>query len=700
MSYTPNKLSTVSAIGINSDTVTSGGNWSGNTYTGAGEENDYAYIGVNLQVDESGVLYFDFSQDGTNWSSYPVNGFDITSGINEVHTAWKGGRYMRPRFIGTGGRSFFRLKTYYSNLPLPLSAPLNQTIGSDQDATVVRSVGIGQNPTGSYVNEVVDGVAFQTVANLATGATFNSDIIDAQGYTQVQTHIVSDQDGTLGFKFCSTSNCSGTTVGQNGVERYLSIPYSSADGFQLFSAPAFTPYVQYAFTNAGTGTTTQLFYETKLLTKGLSGQLVALNSNISPAMVANLGRNVIVGQDLAGNFRNAGTDSKGTLKVNISNPLTAFGELRVAEMTPLLQVMHPYELNLDLLSTGNTTASGNIIYNTGTTMVEINSGAATSSSGVLNTRKLVKYRNGQGLMVRYTALFDTAVSGNTQWVGWGDSTDGYFFGYSGTSYGILRRNSGTGETFIPQTSWNIDKMDGTSSRSNPSGQLLDPTKGNVYQLQAQWLGFGAVNFFIESSETGQFEPVHQIKYSNLNTGVSIINPTFPLWIESTNTTNSTNITIKNGSLAAFNEGVIRYTGPNKAFGNAKATTTNTVVFSLRNPTTYKGKTNRSRIRLESLNIYSDQSNADPVTFQLQLDPTLATASFASFGNYTAIETDIAATLTTAGTVIFQGGTSEVDSKVIDLIAFDLFLNPGETLSIIGNGANTGSGAALTWVEDL
>ena len=158
-----------------------------------------------------------------------------------------------------------------------------------------RSIQVGTNPGGSFTNAKVDGVGFQTTDNLVTGATFSSDVIDAQGYTQVQSHIVSDQDGTLGFKFCSTSDCSGTTVGADGVERYLSVPYTSANGFQLFAAPAFTPYVQYTFENTGTGTTTQLFYETKLLTKALSGQLLGLDAFVSPSMVANLGRNIIAG---------------------------------------------------------------------------------------------------------------------------------------------------------------------------------------------------------------------------------------------------------------------------------------------------------------------------------------------------------------------------------------------------------------------
>ena len=201
MSYTPNQISETSLVGINSDTAISGGNWVTDTYTGTFELNDYAYVGVNLQVDEAGTLFFDFSQDGVNFSSYPVAGVDIASGINEVHTAWKGGRYFRVRFVGTGGRSFFRLKTFFSHHSLPLSAPLNQGIGNDQDATVVRSVGIGENPTGSFVNEKADGIAYSTQTNLTAFQTYTSGILDARGFTQLQTHINSSNDGTLEFIF-------------------------------------------------------------------------------------------------------------------------------------------------------------------------------------------------------------------------------------------------------------------------------------------------------------------------------------------------------------------------------------------------------------------------------------------------------------------------------------------------------------------
>lgn len=317
MSYIPNIQALTSQIGVNSYTATTGSLWTGNVFVGAGEQNDFNYVGVNLQTDESGTLTFEFSQNGTDWSSYPTQEFTVAAGINEVHGAWKGTRYVRPKFTGAdGSRTYFRIRTMYSYDPIVLSAPLNQPIGSDSDANIVRAVNIGQDPTGTFVNNKSDGIGFQTTVNLASGDTFSSDVIDAQGYTQVQTHIVCDNDGTLGFKFCSTSNCSGTTVGQNGVERYLSVPYLASTGFQLYSAPAFTPYVQYTFTNGGTGTTTQLFYETKLLTKSLSGQLLGVNSFISPSMVGNLVRSVATGKQPDGDFVNAVADGTGFVTTN------------------------------------------------------------------------------------------------------------------------------------------------------------------------------------------------------------------------------------------------------------------------------------------------------------------------------------------------------------------------------------------------
>lgn len=68
--------------------------------------------------------------------------------------------------------------------------------------------------------------------------------------------------------------------------------------------------------------------------------------------------------------------------------------------------------------------------------------------------------------------------------------------------------------FIPQTAWNIDVMNGTKNANNPSGVLLNPAVGNVYQIQMQYLGFGALTFFVENPNTGRLEPVHRFNYAN------------------------------------------------------------------------------------------------------------------------------------------------------------------------------------------
>lgn len=59
----------------NSTTPLSGGA----TFTGTGEINDYEHVGVSCFSDTAGTLYFDFSPDGTNWSTFPTAGFTVAA---------------------------------------------------------------------------------------------------------------------------------------------------------------------------------------------------------------------------------------------------------------------------------------------------------------------------------------------------------------------------------------------------------------------------------------------------------------------------------------------------------------------------------------------------------------------------------------------------------------------------------------------
>ena len=86
----------------------------GATFTGTGELNNYPDVMVSLTTDNNGTLFFEFSVDGTNWGVFPVEGFEVTAGIHEFHTAVKGPRYFRVRFVNsTGTPTYMRLYTYY-----------------------------------------------------------------------------------------------------------------------------------------------------------------------------------------------------------------------------------------------------------------------------------------------------------------------------------------------------------------------------------------------------------------------------------------------------------------------------------------------------------------------------------------------------------------------------------------------------------
>jgi len=336
------------------------------------------------------------SHDGTIDISFCADSActDVVRSLSIPYVATNGYQFFAaPAFVNfikyefTNNATVTQTDFYYTTkfLTTGLSPQLLTTeafIAPAMVAELGRNIQVGTNPSGTFTNAKIDGVAFQTTDDLVTGATFSSDVIDAQGYTQVQTHIVSDQDGTLGFKFCSTFDCSGTTVGADGVERYLSVPYVADNGFQLYAAPAFTPYVQYTFENTGTGTTTQLFYETKLLTKALSGQLLGLDAFIAPAMVANLGRNVIAGV--------VGSTFKNVNVAETTNDAGTYHNLHVVSGARPSQLpgRTPVKIVIDISNTDtlvHTVTAGKTLYITDLVIFIENSSAGSSRVNLVDT---------------------------------------------------------------------------------------------------------------------------------------------------------------------------------------------------------------------------------------------------------------------------------------------------------------------------
>jgi hypothetical protein len=108
------------------------------TFTGVAEQNESPDIMCSCYSDTAGTLFFDFSINGTDWRTFPSSGFAVTGGIHEFHAAVKGPRYFRLRFVNSAAtQSTLQITTYYGTFRQP-NAPLNQTLGLDSDAAVVR----------------------------------------------------------------------------------------------------------------------------------------------------------------------------------------------------------------------------------------------------------------------------------------------------------------------------------------------------------------------------------------------------------------------------------------------------------------------------------------------------------------------------------------------------------------------------------
>jgi len=348
---------------------------------------------------------------------------------------------------------------------------------------------------------------------------------------------------------------------------------------------------------------------------------------------------------------NSGTAEGGT-NVSIASPLTAFGELLTAELTPVAQGDFVYSINPQVFTTSEFNGSSTT---TADNMAEITSGTDPDGSATIQLRRTLKYRSGQGSLMRATALFDSPDSGNAQFVGCGNAESGYFIGYFGTNFGILHNQkasreirsyqitsgvadgtvltltlngqvitptinggndiyqtaysiskldlsqvSGGGwlvdvigdtvyfiaarasdpsnwngvysiiggtiagtwnqyqeaesatQDFTPQTSFNIDPLDG----SGPSGMILDQSKGNIYEIAFQYLGFGNARFGIEDPETGKIFSFHNIKNSNNRTFPVLKNPSVNVLATSANIGGTTSKTLRCGSMAGYVQGKI------------------------------------------------------------------------------------------------------------------------------------------------
>lgn len=366
--------------------------------------------------------------------------------------------------------------------------------------------------------------------------------------------------------------------------------------------------------------------------------------------------------------------------------LGAFREAIVAELTPVVQVKFPYSIHPDIVTT-EVTGSGAVTYVDAT--AELSTGTEKPSSATMISKDVAVYQPGQGMTFRGTAAFATPHGGKKQYIGAGNDEEGYFIGYNGVKFGVMRRHEGVEDwTYLPNVG------DGSSEWI---GQI-DTRKGNVYQIQYQWLGFGNIYFSVFNADHQRFDILHIIKYPNKNLDPSTHNPSFSARCYIENNDHDGSHALITSSLAIFIEGKSTKTTYRKSASGSKTVTTETNILTIKLRDTFHDQPNRAVVFPDLFSLAADGTRV--CKFNIYLNATLGgTPSYTNVDiNRSAVEYDTAGTTVTGGTRIAQIVVAKDGAQFINL-GRTIRLNNGDTLTIAATSASsTIADVSLSWEE--
>lgn len=251
------------------------------------------------------------------------------------------------------------------------------------------------------------------------------------------------------------------------------------------------------------------------------------------------------------------------------------------------------------------------------------------------------------------------------------------------------------EAWTPVSQWNV----------NPN-ITIDPTLGNVYQVQMQYLGFGDIKFYIENAQNGLFELVHVIQYANTSTVPSVGNPVFRVGWGARNTGNTSNIVVEGASASVFVEGAIVYDGPIHGVCHLQPDvgTTRVNILTIRNRLSFNSVANRAEIIMVLLNMSTDTNKT--AIFELIKSPVIAPGEFLDYqlqGENQLAEISKSPAVVTGGKVIACFNIKNVFTPTINLDDVIKALSPGEELMIaarVTSGNASEIDVSLTWRDDL
>ena len=521
----------------------------------------------------------------------------------------------------------------------------------------------------SGYSDIIKQLSYTTPLN-SLGVWTSEKIIAGQ-YSSLSISYASDQDIVLVIYFSN-----------DGInfDIQISKTFSSGDGYE--NLVILGKWIKISITNIGLSTQTYL----RVYTYG-----AVQNTSLS-ATISKIGNK--------------------SPEISVDNlPLGAFGELMVVEDRPQIQYVFNKGTTGLMQSRTWVLPYYDIYSYCDDDMVYLQFANGVMKFGydmTINNYAIVKgstypYKPGQGIESKFTGYFiqsPKAAFGNkpvTELVGIGNYNsatnkprDGYYFGYvlDSQEFGIVYYNDGS-RTFYPRSGWNVDRADGTGNLP-----VIDFSKMQVYEITFQYLGFGAVRFYIENPSTGLPQLVHIInRVNSVISPSNLSNPSLGLLMF---------IEVESGSVptALTNEiGMSSFTytlqgepiKPNERI--SLSGTKNTVsaeypVLSIRCDTTFYSIQNYLPIDIDFMSVSCDGTKN--TTIKLYRNCTLSGSVWSSpLPNSIPVSRDSTGTISLYGTELLAFTLDKAGKQMIDLDSIHMHLNPGDILTITAqSGANT------------
>lgn len=411
-------------------------------------------------------------------------------------------------------------------IPVTTTVPHGLAIGNE-----VAIVGTNQvNANGSYtVAGITSSRTFTYYANTAPAANPTGGLI----YVRPQGQFLHRPfDGGVFFTSNATSNFQAAT---RQTRRYFR--YQSGKGIQISSGTILKPNLQLdSLTASGIGIGSTITVQTKeqhniqAATPGTQIVITGANEtgyNGTYAVTSVTGYNTFQVTATAGL---TSTTASGTYSCNVSgwygcvNRLGAFDSQNGIFFEFDGQTLYAVRRSSTFQLAGKVTVT-----NGSNTVAQTNASFPTTFSKQLNIGDFIVLR-GQSYRVVDIAS-DTSLTISPSYRG---ATADYVIA------------SETIDTKYPQSTWNIDKCDGTG----PSGYNLDLTKMQMFYIDYSWYGAGFIRWGFRGPDGNVFY-VHKVINNNVNTEAYMRSGNLPARYESESRPATTRITTNVGASDTF-----------------------------------------------------------------------------------------------------------------------------------------------------